>query len=66
MYRGPLKEISALTLRVGARKVKWKLAQNRDRATREKLIGELRKRGRPNDAAAAEALQWTLDHEARK
>jgi uncharacterized protein len=66
MYRGPLKEISALTLRVGARKVKWKLAQNRDRATRENLISELRKRGRPSDAAAAEALQWTLDHEATK
>ena len=66
MYRGPLNQISALTLRVRARKVKWKLAQNRDRATREKLIAEFRKRGRPTDAGAADALQWTLDHEAAK
>ena len=66
MYRGPFKEIAALTLRIRARKVKWKLAQNRDRATREKLIVELRKRGKPTDAGAADALQWTLDHEAAK
>jgi uncharacterized protein len=64
MYRGPFNEIAALTLRIRARKVKWKLAQNRDRATREKLIKELRQRGRPTDAGAADALQWTLDHES--
>ena len=51
---------------VRARKVKWKLAQNRDRPTREKLIEALRKRGKPTDASAADALQWTLDHETRK
>jgi transcriptional regulator len=66
MYRGPFKEIRALTLTVRARKVKWKLAQNRSRQEREKLIAELRKRGRPTDAGAAAALQWTLDHEASK
>ena len=66
MYRGPFNEIAALTLTVRARKVKWKLAQNRDRATREKLIANLRARARPGDASAAEALQWTLDHEATK
>jgi predicted FMN-binding regulatory protein PaiB len=66
MYRGPFREISALTLTVRARKVKWKLAQNRDRATREKLIENLRARARPGDASAADALQWTLDHEATK
>lgn len=66
MYRGPFKEIAALTLTVRARKVKWKLAQNRDRATREKVIALLRERGRPTDAGAADALQWTLDHEASK
>jgi transcriptional regulator len=66
MYRGPFNEISALTLHVRARKVKWKLAQNRSREQREKLIAELRKRGRPTDAGAADALQWTLDHEAAK
>jgi len=64
MYRGPFKEISALTLHVRARKVKWKLAQNRSREQREKLIAELRNRARPTDAGAADALQWTLDHEA--
>lgn len=66
MYRGPFNEIAALTLQVRARKVKWKLAQNRDRSTREKLIVALRQRGRPTDAAAADALQWTLDHEAHQ
>ena len=66
MYRGPFKEISALTLHVRARKVKWKLAQNRSREQREKIIAELRKRARPTDAGAADALQWTLDHEAAK
>jgi transcriptional regulator len=66
MYRGPFKEIRALTLTVRARKVKWKLAQNRTREQREKLIADLRKRGRPTDAGAADALQWTLDHEANR
>jgi len=66
MYRGPFNEIAALTLTVRARKVKWKLAQNRDRPARERIIADLRKRGRPTDAGAADALQWTLDHEASK
>ena len=66
MYRGPFKEISALTLHVRARKVKWKLAQNRSREQRESIIAELRKRARPTDGGAADALQWTLDHEATK
>jgi transcriptional regulator len=66
MYRGPFKEIAALTLTVRARKVKWKLAQNRSREQREKLIAELRGRARPHDAGAADALQWTLDREATR
>lgn len=66
MYRGPFNEIAALTLTVRARKVKWKLAQNRDRDRREKLIAALRERGRPTDAAAADALQWSLDQETRQ
>ena len=66
MYRGGLKQITALTLHVRARKVKWKLAQNRSREEREKIIAELRRRARPTDAGAADALQWTLDHEAAK
>ncbi len=66
MYRGPFNEIAALTLSVRARKVKWKLAQNRDRKNREKIIAALRQRGRPGDAGAADALQWALDREAAK
>jgi predicted FMN-binding regulatory protein PaiB len=66
MYRGPFNQIAALTLTVRERKVKWKLAQNRDRETRGKIIAELRKRARPADIGAADALQWTLDHEASK
>lgn len=66
MYRGGFNHIAALTLTVRERKVKWKLAQNRDRDARAKLIADLRKRARPTDAAAADALQWTLDYEASK
>ena len=66
MYRGAFKEIRAVTLTVRVRKVKWKLAQNRNRDMREKVIRELRARGRPTDGAAADALQWTLDREASK
>ena len=66
MYRGPFQEIRALTLTVRARKVKWKLGQNRNRAQLEKLIAELRKRGRPTDSDAADALQWSLDRQPAK
>jgi predicted FMN-binding regulatory protein PaiB len=64
MYRGPLGTLTAVSLHVRARKVKWKLAQNRDRARREQIIANLRQRGRAGDEAAADALQWTLDREA--
>ena len=66
MYRGPMKEIRALTLTVRARKVKWKLGQNRKPEQLTKLIGELRQRGRATDAAAADALQWSLERELAK
>ncbi len=66
MYRGPFNDIRALTLTVRARKVKWKLGQNRKPEQLTKLIGELRKRGRNTDAAAADALQWSLDRETAK
>lgn len=66
MYRGPFGEIRALTLHVRARKVKWKLGQNRSREQRERIIAELRNRGRATDGNAADALQWTLDHESTK
>jgi predicted FMN-binding regulatory protein PaiB len=66
MYRGPFKEIRALTLNVRARKVKWKLGQNRKPEQLQHVITELRKRGRPTDPAAADALQWSLDRETAK
>lgn len=65
MYRNAFREIRALTLTVRARKVKWKLGQNRKREQLEKLIAELRARGRPTDPAAADALQWSLDQQPR-
>lgn len=66
MYRGAFKEIRALTLAVRVRKVKWKLGQNRKPEQLMKVIGELRQRGRPSDAAAADALQWSMDRDAAK
>lgn len=66
MYQGSLNMIAALTLTIRECKVKWKLAQNRDRDTRLKIIQQLRDRGQATDLRAADALQWTLDHEAAK
>ena len=66
MYRGAFREIRALTLQVHARKVKWKLGQNRKRQELERVIDELRKRARPTDAAAADALQWVLERQPAK
>jgi predicted FMN-binding regulatory protein PaiB len=66
MYRGPFREIRALTLNVRVRKVKWKLGQNRKPEQLQHVITELRKRGRPTDPAAADALQWSLDRETAK
>jgi predicted FMN-binding regulatory protein PaiB len=65
MYRGPFGEIRALTLTVRARKVKWKLGQNRKREQLERIIRELRNRGRPSDAGAADALQWVVDRSGK-
>jgi transcriptional regulator len=61
MYRGAFREIRALTLTIHARKVKWKQGQNRKPEQLQKIIAELRRRGRPSDAAAADALQWSLE-----
>ena len=66
MYRGAFREIRALTLQVRARRVKWKLGQNRKRQELERVIDELRQRARPTDAAAADALQWVLEHQPAK
>ena len=64
MYRGAFNQIRALTLTVRARKIKWKLGQNRKREELEQVIIALRRRGLPEDAGAAEALQWVLNRKA--
>jgi predicted FMN-binding regulatory protein PaiB len=64
MYRGSFQVIRALTLAVRARKVKWKLGQNRKPEELQKVIEELRRRGRATDAAAADALQWSMERNA--
>src|SRR5438105_6034352 len=60
LYAGHLARLAALGLQVLRRRVKFKLGQNRPVETRRRVIAELRKRGRPNDARAADALEWTI------
>jgi predicted FMN-binding regulatory protein PaiB len=64
LYRGALAQLAALRLTVHHRRVKFKLGQNRPPETRRQIIAELRRRGRPMDARAADALQWTIDGRA--
>ena len=64
LYKGALNHLAAVTLRITACRAKFKLGQNRPVAARRRVIEELRQRGRPNDARAADALQWTIDHPA--
>lgn len=63
LYQGALAQLAAVRLTVTARRAKFKLGQNRPVATRRKVITELRRRGRPSDVRAAEALQWTIEGE---
>ena len=60
MYKGALHHIAAVTLTVERTRVKFKLAQNRTPEQRGAIIAELRKRQRPADARAADALESTL------
>jgi len=62
LYKDALSHLAAVTLRITACRAKFKLGQNRPAAARARVIDELRRRGRPNDERAAQALQWTLDH----
>jgi predicted FMN-binding regulatory protein PaiB len=62
LYKGPLNHLAAVTLRITSCRAKFKLGQNRLVAARRRVIEELRRRGRPNDGRAADALQWTIDH----
>jgi len=64
LYAGALARLAAIGLRVVRRRVKWKLGQNRPVEARRRVVAELRKRGRPNDARAADALEWTIARSA--
>ena len=61
LYRGALETLAAVRLEITRCRAKFKLGQNRPAETRQRLIGELRRRGRPNDGRAADALAWTID-----
>ncbi len=63
LYQGAISHIAAVRLAIRARRAKFKLGQNRSAEVRARIVNELRQRGRPNDARAAEALQWTIDRE---
>jgi predicted FMN-binding regulatory protein PaiB len=63
IYRGALGVITAVRLAITGRKVKWKLGQNRKPDVRARVAAELRRRGRPRDARAADALEWTIERE---
>jgi predicted FMN-binding regulatory protein PaiB len=65
-YRGAIAAIRAIRLEIQDTRVKYKLAQNRSPEVRASIIAELRKRGRPSDARAADLLGWTIEHEAGK
>lgn len=61
LYRGAMTQLAAVRLDISRWRAKFKLGQNRPAEARRQVIAELRKRGRPNDGHAADALQWTLD-----
>ena len=61
LYRGAMAQLAAVRLDINRWRAKFKLGQNRPAEARRQVIAELRKRGRPNDGRAADALQWTLD-----
>lgn len=66
LYRGAIAHIAAVRLGIKDRRVKFKLGQNRSVKIRAKVVEAMRKRGRPNDARAADALQWTIDRESQR
>ena len=59
-------QLAAVTLQINRWRAKFKLGQNRPVQARRQVIAELRKRGRPNDGRAADALQWTIDARAER
>ena len=66
LYRGAIAHIAAVRLDITACRPKFKLGQNRPLDVRGKIVEELRKRGRPKDGQAADALAWTIAQEARR
>jgi predicted FMN-binding regulatory protein PaiB len=66
IYRGAFGVIRAVRLAITGRKLKWKIGQNRPPEKRARVVAELRQRGRPRDARAADALQWTIEREASR
>jgi uncharacterized protein len=60
LYRGALAQLAAVRLTIEQVRTKFKLAQNRPPEARRRIIEHLKARGRPADARAAEALEWTL------
>jgi uncharacterized protein len=65
LYHTMLGKLAAVTLQITRCRPKWKLAQNRPEESRRAVIAELRRRGRPTDGPAADALEWTLSAEAQ-
>jgi len=61
MYGDFLRVLVGVRLAIEARKVKFKIGQNRDLATRGRIVEQLRARGAVDDARTADALQWTID-----
>ena len=60
LYRAALEQLAAVRLAVRRTRVKFKLAQNRPPEARRRIVEALRARGRPGDAQAADAVEWTL------
>jgi predicted FMN-binding regulatory protein PaiB len=60
LYQKALRQLAAVRLDITRARPKFKLGQNRAPDARQAIIAELRKRGRPTDARAADALEWTL------
>lgn len=65
LYRGAMTQLAAVSLAITRRRVKFKLGQNRPPDARRRVIDELRRRDRPNDRRAADALEWTLANTQR-
>ena len=66
LYREALGTIAAVRLEIEARRIKWKLGQNRSPEVRAVVVERLRARGRAGDRRAADALQWTIDRDRER